>query len=234
MAGSLSLYAQEIVEETNINQQFWADYHVSNRLSEQWELYGNIGFRTISPYEWNRFVVSPAIGFRVPKMVFKQLKYREELHAGIGLFYTRNFNVSNRLELRLFQGYKLDWPDRPRLRIRHYLRLEERFEFNTETWKSTFGLRFRYLAELTIRLQGDLLKYNKGVYLPINLELFWNLIGTRQFNDQARLNFGVGKVFSEKWRGEFDLGYHYSRNTTQDDFTNNNLIYRLRVFYRID
>ena len=153
--------------------------------------------------------------------------------GGIGFFYTSNFNAPNRLEIRPFQGFRLDWPDRKKIRIRHSVKVEERFELTTDDWKNTFGVRLRYLAELTIRLQGDLIKFNKGIFLPVSAELFWNLIGTNQFNDHARIGSGIGYSFSDMWSAEIFTSYHYTRNTVEEDFNTNDIVYRLRAFYRI-
>ena len=227
------LPGQSALEDNSITNQLWTDVNLSYRLAERWDLYGDMGFRTITPHEWNRFVVRPSIRYQAPKLILKNLKYNRELNAGIGFFFTSNHSRSNRLEIRPFQGFKLDWPDRSRLRIRHYLRLEERFDMNTNNWKNTFGLRLRYLAELTVKLQGDFIKFNKGVYLPNSIELFWNLIGTRQFNDHLRINTGIGYSFTEQLKSEFHIGYHYTRNTIGGDFNTNDIVYRLRVFHRL-
>jgi hypothetical protein len=227
------LLAQDEPEENVVTHQFWVDYNSAYRLTERWDLYGDIGFRTISPHKWNRYIIRPAVRYQVPKLIFKNLKLREEFHAGVGFFFTDNMDAPNRLEIRPFQGIRIDWPDRTRIRFRHYVRLEERFDLNTSDWVNTFGLRLRYLAELTIKLQGDLIAFNKGVYLPISVELFWNLIGAKQFNDHLRLVPGIGYEFSKKWKAEFNLGYHYVRNTVEEDFATNDIVYRLRVRYRI-
>ena len=220
-------------DSKDVTNQFWVDYTTALRFTNQLDFYGGIGFRTVVPHAWDRVFLQPAIRYQLPKLFFRRLKYREELHGGFGIFFTSNVNTVNRLEIRPFQGYRLDWPDRPRLRIRHYVRLEERFDLNTDNWSNTFGLRLRYLAELTIKLQGDWLSFNKGIYLPFRMELFWNLIGAQQFNDKFRLNTGIGYEFSKKWRMELQLGYHYTRNTAEDAFTTNDIVYRLRAFCRI-
>jgi hypothetical protein len=227
------LLAQNDPEQGSITNQFWADFNLSCSLSERWDFYGDMSFRTLVPNEWDRYGIRPSVRFQVPKLLFKDLKYNEELHAGIAFFFTSNSDYANRLEIQPFQGFRLDWPDRPRLRIRHYLRMEERFDMNTRNWKNTFGLRLRYLAEVTIRLQGDWFKHNKGVYLPTSVELFWNLIGARQFNDHLRVYAGLGNTFLEKLTCEFHLGYHYSRNTIVGDFNTNDIVYRVRTYYRL-
>ena len=70
-------------------------------------------------------------------------------------------------------------------------------------WINTFGLRVRYKAELTLKLKGDLISFNDGLYLPVSLELSWNLKGAQQFNDVVRITPGIGYEFSPTWKAEF-------------------------------
>jgi hypothetical protein len=131
MAGSLSLLllptagamAQNELEENALTNQLWTDINFSYQLTERSEVLGDIGFRSVSPHEWNRYVIRPSFRYQMPNRILKNLKLKKELIGGIGFFYTSNFNAPNRLEIRPFQGFRLDWPDRPRLRIRHFVRL---------------------------------------------------------------------------------------------------------------
>lgn len=229
---SLNTYAQDTISNNIITEQIWIDYNSSYKLSEKVVLYGDIGARTLSPHEWNRFVIRPSISYKLPQLFSQNLYFDTELHGGIGFFFTNNLSEPNRLEIRPFQGFKLMWPNRPRIRIQHYVRLEERFDINTTSWENTFGLRFRYQAEMTFFLKGDWFSFNKGFYIPVSLELFWNLIGTKQFNDAVRIIPGVGYEFSSKWKGELHIGYHYTRNTVEDVFSTNDLVLRIRVYHK--
>ena len=197
------------------------------------EMLNEIGFKSISPNVWQRYHIRSDIKFNIPKFMLKNMKYRESLHAGLGLYFTDNKFESNRLEIRPFQGYLLDWPDWTRVRLRQFVRLEERFDLETENWTNTFGLRFRYLVDLTFKLQGDILPEAKGIYLAASMEFFWNLIGAKQFNDVYRTNAGIGANLSEKWRLEFRFGYNYSRNTTTEDFQTNDLVYQFKTYFNI-
>jgi len=226
------IYAQEI-EDKSITEQIWVDYNLSIPVSDRVSIYGDISARTVFPNEWYRFIFGPSLRYRRPKLIFKKLHYKEELHYGIRFFYTDNRDNSNRLEIRPFQGYKLSWPNRPYIVINHYVRFEERFEIETDRWVNTFGLRFRYMGELILKFKGGWLAFGKGLYLPINIELFWNLIGTKQFNDAARIMPGIGYVFPKAWRAELQVGYHYTRNTVEDNFATNNFVFRLRVFHTL-
>ncbi len=156
------------------------------KLSDHKAFSTEFGYRTIWPAVWNRYYVKPEMKWNIPKFMFKKLKYRETVSLGIGLYFTDNSNEDNRLEIRPYQGYLLDWPDWERFRLRHNLRLEERFDINSKNWETTFGMRLRYQLDVTFKLQGDIVPEARGIYIPMSAELFWNLIGVKQFNDVFR------------------------------------------------
>ena len=226
------LIAQDF-EDKSITEQIWLDYNPEYSLSERVDLYGGLGARTVFPNEWYRFFIEPTVRYKRPKFILKDLYYKEELHFGIRFFFTTNKSFSNRLEIRPFQGYKLKWPNRPRVVIQHYVRLEERFDLETANWVNTFGLRLRYQAKMTLKLKGDLISFNDGLYLPIRMEFFWNMKRVQQFNDVVRITPGIGYEFSEFWRAEFDMSYQYTRNTVEDNFATNDIVFRFRVFHKL-
>ena len=228
------LHAQDIEDESIITKQIWLDYNPTFSLSEKVDLYADIAARTVFPNEWYRFVVGPSVRYKRPNLIFKKLYYKEELHFGIRFFFTANKSFPNRLEIRPFQGYKLYWPNRPRIVLQHYVRLEERFDIELPNWINTFGLRVRYMAELILKFKGDWLSFNEGLYLPISIELFWNLKEAQQFNDVVRITPGIGYEISPIWRAEFDLSYHYTRNTVEDNFATNDIVFRFRVYHKFE
>ena len=83
------LYAQD-VEDKSIIEQIWLDYNPAFSLSEQVELYGDLGARTVLPNEWYRYVIGPTVRYKRPKLIFNELYYKEELHFGIQFFFTAN------------------------------------------------------------------------------------------------------------------------------------------------
>jgi hypothetical protein len=117
--------------------------------------------------------------------------------------------------------------------LQHYVRLEERFDIETSKWVNTFGLRVRYRAKLELRFKGDWLSFNDGLYIPVSIELFWNLKEALQFNDVVRFTPGIGYEFSNFWKTEFDLSYHYTRNTVEDNFATNDIVFRLRLYHTL-
>ena len=229
---STSLYAQD-ASENQITNQFWLDYNSTYKLNDRVDLKGSIGARTVSPNTWYRLWAQPYLSYKRPKFILKKLKYNERLDGGLEIFYTVNKDNVNRLELTPFQAYSLSWPDRERLVIRHYLKLEERFELETDDWDNTFGLRLSYQASVTFKFHGEIWKYGKGFYIPFSAKFFWNMIGTKQFNDKVRITPGIGYQISPEWKVAFFLGYNYSRNSVEEDFYTNDIIYRLRVYQTI-
>ena len=71
---------------------------------------------------------------------------------------------------------------------------------------------------MILKIKRGWLSFNNGLYLPVSIELFWNLIGAIQFNDVVRVTPGLGYEFSQLWNGEFDVSCHYTRNTVEDNF----------------
>ena len=229
---SVALHAQK-ASDNQKTHQFWLDFNQSYKLSNRLDLEGSFGARTVSPNTWYRLWARPYLSYKMPKYILKKLNYNERLDGGMDIFYTVNIENVNRLELTPFQAYSLAWPERERLVIRHYLKLEERFELETNDWDNTFGLRFSYQASVTFKFQGEIWKYGKGFYIPVSAKFFWNLIGTKQFNDKVRITPGIGYQASPEWKVAFLLGYNYSRNSVEEDFYTNDIIYRLRIYHTI-
>ena len=61
-----TIFAQDESEDP-VTKQFWLDFNPSYQISEKLELYGSIGFRTVDPNTWNRFLITPSVKYKVPK-----------------------------------------------------------------------------------------------------------------------------------------------------------------------
>ena len=224
----------EIPRNTRTNQ-IWLDFNPSYNLDEHFTVYGDVAVRSNLSSEWTRLILGPSIKYTLPKPIFNGIIGNQvnEVHTGLRIFKTFNSTFSNRLEVRMFQGYSLLFPLTKRFDFQAYLRLEERFDFNTEDWVNTFGFRLRILTSFTYQFKGNLWEENKKHYLLSNVELFLNLIDTKQFNDLIRLNLGFGRRFNDIWRAELVYGNFLTRITAEDSFQTEDIVYRLRVYYRI-
>lgn len=212
--------------------QYWGDYSLIKSLTELSNFHGTFGYIVSSPRAWRRVYAEGMYNHKWPeKFLFKKLNHEEYLSGGLAIYYTNNFDASNSLEIRPSQSFSLSWPNTKRLKIKHRVRLEERFEIETDDWTNTFGLRLGYKFTMIYKLQGKVLSFNKGFYIPISINLWWSLVQTAQFNDQARFTPGLGYVFSPKWKGEFLVGYNFSKSTDNGEYQANGMIFRLRVFH---
>jgi hypothetical protein len=167
----MSLHAQE-ASENQKTHQFWLDYNPKYQLSDRLDLKGSFGARTVSPNTWYRLWARPYLSYKRPKFILKKLKYNERLDGGMDIFYTANKDNVNRLELTPFQAYSLAWPDRERLVIRHYLKLEERFELETDDWNNTFGLRLSYEAWGHLQIPWRNMEVREGLLHPGQCQIF--------------------------------------------------------------
>ena len=105
-----------------------------------------VGVRTVvGENDWVRFLARP--GVRGPVGAFR-------LHGGIGVFYLLNQQLADRLEIRPFQGISAIWPKWRRLRLRHYVRFEERLEWETADWTLDASLRGRYQLQVDYSFSG--------------------------------------------------------------------------------
>lgn len=228
----VNINAQEDAKKT-VTKQLWLDFNPSYKVAERVTLYGSIGARTVFPHYWSRYLITPSVKYDWPRLIMKNRPYKEALYAGLGIFFTDNKGLTNTLELRPLQGYSLTAPNRRWVQIKHFIRVEERFELQTDDWVNTFGLRLRYTASVTFRFNGDLWQYGKGFYIPVSGEFFWNLIGTKQFNDKIRIVGGIGHEFASKWKAAFLFGYYLSKQDINEGFNTNDILFRFRVYYKI-
>ena len=186
-----TLFSQ--IEDENVTYKGWIDYNAIYHVSKKLKVYGDVGFRKISPNYWTRYYIRPAarivtsVGKRPGKYVTITYNF------GVGTFFTNSVDTSNLIELRPFQGVDIQWPNFRWLSINHYVRLEEQFFSFNNNWD--FDLRLRYM------LAGEFHWLNKNrdklnnIYIPVQIELFWNMLDSDQLDNQIRFISGAGYTF---------------------------------------
>ena len=208
------------VEEGDVSEQIWLDYNPVWALSSSLELYGDIGVRTeLRERGWGRVVVRPSI--RGPVGSFRW-------SGGIGGFFTGNETAADRIEIRPFQGIAATWPRRRIFHLEHYVRVEERFEWETDGWSLDASLRFRYRVQTRYSFSGPL--ENASWQVLFHAEGFLTVAGNAgQFDEKVRIGAGLERAFGSGWRGRLDLtwqkvGALFSGAPTDD------LYIRVRVY----
>lgn len=167
------------------NHQIWLDFYPHFYINDKLEYYGDAGYRSIVQDSlWSRFYARPSIRYHFNKPL--------ELHGGVGLFLIYNKFESNRFELTPWQGFQLNWPTLSYLKFKHLWKIEERFSWLTDTWSSSFDLRFRYKFSLKL----ELFRKPSGSYwfFPFYFEGFFPLKNNIEevFKNRARAGMGIG------------------------------------------
>lgn len=230
---TLQALAQEETEDITVNSQFWLDFNGKSEFTERTGASGMLGYRSISPHVYDKILLYGTYDIKNTKSP-EFLKVKKPLinsfHLGGGLYYTDNRNSRNAVEFRLTQGLKFFLPSIKQVPLKNYLRLEERFQktFDGSDWNASF--RLRYQIATVIEWKKHLFSFNKGMYIPLNVEFFYNLEAADRFNDLIRVSPGVGYKFSDEWRAEFYLSYHYTYNNTEEQDGSNDFVFRLRIF----
>ena len=204
--------------QDEVSQQIWLDYNPRVIWPSAIEVYGDIGVRTeLNSRGWGRFVVRP--GVRGPVGRFR-------LSGGLGTFYTWYDASPNRLELRPFQGINWTWPNK-RISLDHYVRLEERFDFETADWNLDFSSRVRYRLQTEFRWSA----VQSGAHWRLvgHAEGFLTFIGDA--DEKFRFGVGIERAFVSNARVRLDVtwqivGAPFSGAPTDE------LYIRLRLFQR--
>ena len=205
--------------ESDVSEQLWFDYNPRWTDRSNREIYGDVGFRTeLGMNEWVRLVARP--GFRGPVGPFR-------LAGGIGVFYRLNRQSADRLEIRPFQGISAIWPNRKRLRLKHYVRFEERLEWVTDDWTLDASLRGRYQLHLDYSFNG--FRSGSDWRVLFHIEGFLTLAGGEgQAGQGLRMGAGVGRNVGSDLRLRADFtwqkaGFELFAGTSD-------LYVRLRIF----
>jgi len=184
--------------EGEVSPQIWVDYNPSVFLTPKLNLYGDLGYRTeLESGGWWRLVVRPNAMYSLSNSL--------RVGGGLGNFLTFNDEIDNRWELRPWQGASLVWP-RWRVPLDQFLRLEERFDFNTRTWKLSASLRLRYRLRAAFRW-GALQKGRYWRALAAT-EVFVTLAGDQgQFREQVRVQVAIERSFRLLLRVRFEVAW---------------------------
>jgi len=222
----------EDVEDEYVDYQLWLDYNARYNLKNNFSLYGDTGWRIISPHSWTKYYIRPAISFTHFPITKSKNHLKLVYHFGVGTFYTNYTKIPNNLEIRPFQGVNIEWTTLKRLHINQYIRLEQQFEYFNNNWD--FGLRARYMLAGTFEPYVSRDNILDQLYFPFHIEFFWNLNNSVSFNDVIRITPGLGFVANEKWTIEFSTSYHRRKFEIDDEFNTNDIVFRFRVFHLLN
>jgi hypothetical protein len=175
---------------------------------EDFVVQGNIGIE-------KAFQSSNFAEFYTKTSVAYALNEKWSLHGGLGLHYTDYKAEDNNFEIRPFQGVSHFILLTEKWNLSSYLRLEERFQYNTNTRDREDTLRLRLRFRTTYEFN------------PLSIENSWHklLLGVEGFksytedevdngiqdnyNYESRMTVGVERSLSDKNKLRFELTWKY-------------------------
>jgi hypothetical protein len=186
----------------DVRKQIWIDFNPDYYLSPQSKIYGDIGVRReFENNGWWRLVMRPS--YRT------WLGGRFYFSTGLGNFFTFNEIINNRWEIRPFQGLQFNWPQW-KTPLNHYIRLEERFDFNLDSWNSRNSIRIRYKLGISYRWAA----YQQGRFwqATASAEAFYTFAGEQgQFQEQARATLGLDRSFERDLHLRIEITWQQER-----------------------
>jgi len=224
---SMSSLQSQDTSDLRVNHQLWLDFYPHLHISEKLQFYGDIGFRILlTDTEWARIYGRPSIRYHLDSIFV--------LHGGIGIFLEVSNSISNRFEVRPWQGLQVKWPNFRRLKFNHLLRLEERFNYllQDEIFETELRLRMR----LGARIQFDQMDGWRSFFVPFSVEWFVPLAGSvsEVFVDRVEFSLGLGYNASRILQFRFLVNLRRSQSPIADDLVLSDFAYHLQARYALD
>lgn len=213
--------------KNNAQVQTWIDYTTNNWINSIWLYNGDYGFRgLLTVDEWTQYTINPAFLFRQDKEL--------TFHAGVRLFYTDNKAISDQIEARPWQGVGYIWPHLKNLRFDHYLRLEERFVWQTDSDDFDFSLRSRY--RLRMKTMDFLLpliptKFTSSFSFELFMDITKEIVET--YVGRNRMTFGIGNYITDDILIELNFILQRSRKEVTSNEKSVDKIFRLRIKHNL-
>ena len=213
--------------DLKVNHQLWLDFYPHLHISEKLQFYGDIGFRIlITDSQWARIYGRPALRYHLDSIFV--------LHGGLGAFLEISRDVSNRFELRPWQGMQIKWPTFRHLRFNHLVRLEERFNYllQDEVFESELRLRVRFGG----RIQFNRMEGRRSFFAPFYVEWFAPLAGavTETFVNRAEFSTGLGYNASRILQFRFLFNFRKSKVENSNGRSISDIAYHLQARYSLD
>jgi len=227
-----SLISQNVNSDENVNYyQLWLDLHLSLKANDKLDYFGDGGFRTFfNDRISERIYVRPSIRYHYKENI--------SLMGGIGFFYSLVHDEPNVLEIRPWQGIRVDWPSfkripalARRLDVNHFLRFEQQITFSSK--ENDFNPRARYKLSANLNLCKEC--GDRYWYIPTYVEFFFpfqNEVGGF-FTNRNRLGAGIGYVQSRDWRYVFTANRFRSRSSKEEDFKISDYVFRISIYKRL-
>ncbi len=208
----------------------WWDYNYTYSFNTTWGLGGDAGIRgVVTDENWTRIYIRPILIYR----------NTDDLNFGLSFGAMQNFNEidPNLFEFRPAQQVNLTWPEFKNWSVHNRFRIEERyFTYATSETQSVpapfWAFRARY--QLKIKTVKFDLAFLKRLHFLMSAEFFFPVEPSEMelYSNRSRLLVGYGQNLSDRLSYELHLFLQSSRSEPGSSFHSDQLIIRLRVYFR--
>lgn len=221
----LGISASQILGQSmsDISKQFWLDFNPTWFQTLNFEIRGSTGIRKeLENNGWWRLLAVPQMRYYLGNELF--------VTGGIGGYYTFNDGIDDRLEIRPFQGLLAKWPHLKKAHLEHYLRLEERFDFDTGDWDTRASLRLRFRIMFIYQFQA--IQESQFWRIRAGGEGFATLGGEEgQFQEQGRASLSIDRSLRSGMVVRMEVTWQKEGRFFVSDQSVDTIYFRFRLFY---
>ena len=217
----LFLFSGPVFSQTLHQNSGWLMFVNSTKFSDKWGLALDMQLRSGDGWsEVRNTMFRPGISY--------YLDGKNEFTVGylLNSTFTKTDGLANDLlhEHRIWEQY-IHKHKISRTSVSHRLRLEQRF-IDRANQHDLFSQRFRYFVRFIIPIEQGLQNFEKGIFLALQNELFFNIQNKNKLNgklfDQNRAYVAGGYRFSKHF--DIEAGYLNQAVNGLNNNTVNNVI----------
>ena len=218
MLGGFGCFSSFLVgqDELKVNHQLWGEYNPSYQLDDKIILSSPIGVGTIFDDDWSQFYLKPSVRFNLNRTL--------EFRGGVGVYRTWRGDKSDRLEIRPWQGIKLNWPQLGLMRFYHYVRIEQRVSFLIDDYERSYDTRLRYKVGFKRRIDNQWQLEGYGEFFFDREEEIDEI-----FRNRAQVGLALEYRSSSSLSYVIDLKFLRSRLRQEEDFSTSDLKLEFKV-----
>ena len=212
---SASLQASDKEEQIilEVYPEFYSD--------EDYTIQSNIGIvKAFESDDRLKYYAKPSISYA--------LDNHWAFHGGLGTYYTENVNDNYNFEIRPFQGISHFYRYSEKWKLSSYLRVEERFQYDTDTWdkENTVRLRLRLRSDYTLNPISVANTWHKYTFSVESFKTYGQSDDTQDIYDrETRLTFGLERSLKREEKIRFELGWKYQSKPSDISESSVNTVY---------
>lgn len=226
----LLCFTSASLQANDNKQQIVLEVYPQWYSDEDYTIQGNVGIEKVfESNDWIKYYLKPSISYA--------LDNRWALHGGLGAYYTDNENDNDNLEIRPFQGISHFHRYSEKWKLSTYLRVEERFQYDTDTWdkENTVRLRLRFRSDYKLNPLSVANTWHKYTFSIEGFKTYGQSDDIQDIQDtydnETRLTFGLERSLKQEEKIRFELAWKYQSKPGDISGSSANTVYFKFQYY---